>query len=734
MIGIPGGIRVLYESSFVVRLVGVFLIAVAVAGCSTTSKPRMADGESTYQFDPIPVPVINEQELSPGPNAQRLLEEAIAAFEAANKAQADGDIETANAQYNKMMELLIESDVDPDAFYELRDEFSRILNESLEIARQFGTEVPPAAQEIVGRLALRSELEYPNPLNDRVLAEIRHIQQTYPKGFQAGLDRSGKYLPYIREEFRKAGLPDDLVWLAMVESQFTPRINSRVGAGGMWQFMPSTGRRFGLERDLYLDERYDWKEATRASIQYLSDLYEMFDSWPLAVSAYNLGEGGIERAIARNNGERDLWKLLDDPPASTHIPRETKKFYAKLLASAIVAKNPERYGFTHNPHAADETTTIEITGAYMIADLERAAGLPVGSIQDLNTQFLYGYTPPNRTTHIYVPRDKMEGVKTTLASLPKLRPDTHVVRKGETLSGIAALYNVPSNELMTTNDIKSARRLQINQRLVIPGRLGSNASNNTVTPASVSTGDGGRKVHTVSRGDSLSRIASRHGVTITQIQMWNNMGRNTRIHINDRLYVSEPENITSASLARTVTAAEPTGEPSYYTVQRGDYPDKIARKHSVKTADLLAWNGLTTRSVIRVGDRLKVYNGSGGGNIQVASASATAADSTPVTHTVKSGDTASTIAQKYGTSVDNVLRWNGLRKSSVLHVGDELIVAYGGSAPAPEASEITHVVKRGDSPSVIAKRYSVSLNELYSWNNWSRDPVLQIGQRVTIRR
>lgn len=723
---IPGGIQILRASILLYRSFWGLVIAAAIAGCASTPDRRTADGESSYQFDPIPIPVIDEQELSPGPNAVRLLDEATQAFEAANQAHKAGDNETAYQQYNIMMELLLESDVDPSVFYELRDEFNRILSETTKIARSYESETKPLSKEEIGRLALRSELEYPNPLNDRVLAEIRHIQQTYPRGFQAGLNRSAKYMPFIREEFRRAGLPEDLVWLAMVESQFTPRINSRVGAGGMWQFMPSTGRRYGLERDHYIDERYDWKKSTRASIQYLSELYEMFDSWPLAVSAYNMGEGGIERAIARNDGERDLWKLLDNPPASTRIPRETKKFYAKLLASAMIAKDPERYGFTYDPLPPDETTAIEITGAYMISDLEKAAGLTLGSLQDLNTQFLYGYTPPNRTTHLYVPKTKMASVSTALTSLPKMRPDTHVVRRGETLSGIAALYGVSANELMTTNNIRSARRLQINQRLVIPGRMGSNS----VVQAAAS--EGGRKVHTVSRGDSLSRIASRNGVTVKQIQTWNNMGRNTRIHINDRLYVSDPGAIPSTSLTQTVSSPPPSAKPEYYTVRRGDYPGKIARDQGVKLNELLAWNNLTSRSVIRVGDRLKVYK-SGGSSTQLASAPSS---TSPVTHTVKSGETPGSIAQKYGTSVSNVLNWNGLRKSSIIHIGDVLVVGHSNSTSTNNSSPsaITHVVARGDSPSMIAQKYSVSLRDLYAWNNWTRDPVLQIGQRVTIRR
>lgn len=705
------------------RCIFTLTVALVLTGCATSSRQtQIADGTSSYQFDPIPVPIIGEQDLLPGPDATILLEQAMASFEAANRAQEAEDREAAYAGYNAMMEMLLESDLDPTVFYDLRNEFSRILEETTKVARSFESTPPRLPVGEVGQLAIRSELEYPNPLNDRVLAEIRYIQQSYPKGFQAGLNRSARYMPYIRQEFRRAGLPDDLVWLAMVESQFTPRINSRVGAGGMWQFMPSTGQRFGLERDHYIDLRYDWKKSTQASIQYLSQLYEMFDSWPLAVSAYNVGEGAIERSIARNNGQRDLWGLLDTPPASTRIPRETKKFYAKLLASALIANDPQRYGFTYTPDPVEETTAIKISGAYMISDLEKAAGVPAGTLQKINTQFLYGYTPPNRTTDFYVPLDKESTIRVALNSMPKLRPDTHVVRRGETLSGIASLYQVSLNDMMRTNSISSPRKLQVNQRLVIPGRLGSTKA---------ATTSGGRKVHTVGKGDSLSRIASQNKTSIKQLQAWNMMGSQTRIHIGDRLYVNAPASSSNTSLASTPSSStRPLGSPKTYLVRRGDNLDKIARNHSVSLKDVLAWNGLTTRSTIRPGDKIKIYGQS--------PASSGSAASGPTTHTIRSGESVGRVANKYDLRVSDLLRWNQLDKDAIVKVGDVLYLKDPATISSSSANsgpkEIIYTVKRGDSASVIAQRHKVSLRDLYAWNNWNRDPVLQVGQKIKIRQ
>ena len=702
--------------------VSLCLIVSILGGCQTTRtvKPEMVDGKEVYQFDPIPVPVIGAQDLdAPTPRvASKLLDEAMEAFALANQAQEDGNSEVAYQQYMQMMELLLESDLDPSVFYSLRNEFSEILDESTRLAKSQETvTTPPPVIDKASVLGIRSELDYPDPLNDRVMAEIYQIQKSYPKSFQAGLDRSARYLPHIREEFEKAGLPDDLVWLAMVESQFTPRINSRVGAGGMWQFMPSTGTRFGLQRDHYIDERYDWKKSTQASIEYLSKLYEMFDSWPLAVSSYNVGEGAIERAIAMNDGERDLWQLLDTGAASKRIPRETKKFYPKLLASALIAKDPEKYGFTRNPHPIEETETINVSGAYMLEDLEKAAGLSTGTLGTLNTQFRYNYTPPNRTTNLYVPVGTGERIKSAMPGLKPLRPDTHVVRRGETLSGIATLYQTTARDLMRLNNIKSANRLQVSQRLVIPGRLGSGANATSST-----TDSGERQVYVVRKGDSLSGISSRFGITITQLQHWNVMGRNTRIHVGDRLYVSHSD--SGSISAKSTAATTGIGSLVMYTVQRGDTLGKIADAQGVSLKNLLLWNKLTTRSTIRPGDKLKLYNGKESVSVPKASAGASG------THTVKSGENAGSISKKYGVKVSDLLRWNGLTRSSVVHVGDVLHVQNPGSGSTGKT--VSHSVRKGENPGSISKKYGVTLKALYAANGWRKNPVLQIGQKVKV--
>lgn len=630
-------------------------LSALITGCATTgSSPAIEPGAAAtgevYRFDPAPVAHIGENDLEPiaRRNATELLEEARAEFEAGNAAQEQGDPVDAYEHYTLMMELLLEADLDPTVFYELRDDFNQILNRTTHLARTFERVQPESWNEEVMELARRSELSYPTPLNDRVLAEIQHIQKSYPNGFQAGLNRSGKYLPYIREQFAQAGLPQDLVWLAMVESQFTPKINSHAGAGGMWQFMRSTGQRYGLRVDGYIDERYDWKQSTHAAIAYLQQLYEIFDgNWPLAISAYNMGESGLDRAITANGGERDLWRLIETPPAANRIRRETKKFYAKLLASSIIAQNPEQYGFTHEPAPELRTSLMEIRGAYALHDIDEKVGLPTGTMATLNPQMLRGITPPQSTVYLSVPSEMRTQIASAIETMEELQPSTHIVQRGETLSEIARLYRVTSKELQSLNDIRSARSLQIGQRLVIPGRMAA--------PTRAAVNGTAGNIHTVSSGESLSAIAARYSVSVRDLQQWNSLGASTRIHVSDRLYVTPPASGTTAAAA--------------------------------------------TR-----------------------------------THTVRRGENASVIAKRYGVATDEILRWNRLNRNSTLRVGDVLQVYPVSEVSQQASAPKVHVVKSGQNPSKIAANYGISLRDLYQLNGWRNDPVLQVGQRIVVRR
>ncbi|MFO7972997.1 MAG: LysM peptidoglycan-binding domain-containing protein [Candidatus Hydrogenedentota bacterium] len=704
-------------------LLGIFVCPlVFVLGCTTTgTTPR----DEVEQFEPVPRGRVGKQELPsvPAKRATDLLRAAGEAFRKANDAQENGDEKTALRHYGKMLQLLQEAELDPAIFYNLRPEFERILGESIEQAGLLDERgrLKKLTPEEMAEAGLGGGIEIPFPLPERVLAEIEEIQQIYSRNFQNGLNRSAKYLPHLRRELRLAGLPEELVWLAMVESQFHPTVVSPAGAAGMWQFMRATGRHYNLRVDSYVDERFNWRKETNAAVAYLTTLRDFFEGdWPLAITAYNMGEHGVEQVIAMNGGERDLWKLLETAPGCNRMARESRKFYAKFLATVIVGQNPEKYGFTVPEGKPEDVDMIPIEGSYSLASLEKAAGWQEGVLRELNRDLVRGITPPTGEHLLAVPKRETKTLLAALKTTPKVRPNVHLVRRGETPGGIANRYGVSVRELMAVNKIRSPRHLQIGKELIVPG-TGS-------APVSTAGSAGTQRTYAarsyrVRKGDTLSDIATKYGVKISDIQAWNGMGRKTRIQVGTSLKMAPPG-------AQVASASETSRESGkVHVVRAGEFPAKIAKQYGVGLEDFLRWNRLSKTSMIHVGDKLVVHGGK-----KVAAAGSEATEK--LVYTVQAGDSASVIADKHGVGLSDLLKWNGLTRNSTLPIGKKLVIHKSAAASQDTAKQevLVHKVQKGQNPTTIARRYGVSVNDLLKWNGWDRNCILRVGDAVTIRR
>ena len=746
-----------------------------LAGCATDGSHHEVN-----TFDPIPSIDLGEHGVDPvkPKSAVELLRAAEGEFQLGNQAQEDGDQEAALRHYTAMLEHLVEADLDPTIFYNLRGEFSRILDSTSRQAHLFekGTGIEWADKNFSGVLVAK-DIEIPTVLHERVLKEIEEIQESYPRNFQNGLNRYAKYAPHIRSEFAKAGLPTDLVWLAMVESQYAPWVTSRAGAGGMWQFMKGTGERYGLRIDSYVDERYDWEKATQAACGYLKDLGERFDGeWALALTAYNMGEYGMERAIASNGGERDLFKLIETGAASKRMQEETKKFYPKFLASMIVASNPQRFGFTMEPEAPDAVLRVPVEGSYSLATLEQACGLENGTLKRLNPGLIKGVTPPSGEYPVVVPADVSgtfiaslnrsadSEIRTAYTPEPESSSSTYVVRRGETLSEIAKRHNVSLKELMDANKIRSARLVHVGKRLIIPG---GQPSVGTVEAASTTTSDSGERMYRVKQGDTLFEIARRESLSYKDLQKYNNLTNTSRIRVGDVLRLSpgsgspSPAQIEEQVLAKvepapqSAVSAAPEPQKKTHVVKRGEYPSRIAAQYGVKTEDLLKWNKLSSRSTIRVGQKLTIYAPASGSTpvetVQVAALAEPASSADVVeayvapkvetkvesiTHTVQRGEYPSRIAGKYGVKLNDLLAWNSLTSKSTIRPGQKLIIRKSGSgttaASTPSRPEF-HTVAKGDFASTIAEKYGIPLSELLKMNDMTSRSVIRVGQKLRLQ-
>ena len=366
--------------------------------------------------------------------------------------------------------------------------------------------------------------------------------------FRIWLGRLHRYEGMVRSRFRAYGVPEDLVYLAMIESGYSNTAVSRARAVGMWQFIAPTARRYGLEVDQWVDDRRDPFKATDAAARHLLALDSVFGSWYLAAAAYNGGSGRVLRGIRRLPDDTDsltdatFFALAD----RRYLRRETRDYVPKLIAAALIAKEPQRYGFDSipvlQPLAYDEITVPDATGLDVIA---RLADTTASAIMELNPQYYRGVTPPHRTSVVRVPRGSGTVVAQRYAELPaseRVNFLEHVVRRGETLSGIGERYRVSVSLLLAANPHVRPRSLRPGARLKIPvsaaarGLVGGSLRH--TAPVRVVAEAGLGSFHIVRRGESLWTISRRYGVTVRQLRRWNDLVSGDVLRIGQRLLVA----------------------------------------------------------------------------------------------------------------------------------------------------------------------------------------------------
>lgn len=334
--------------------------------------------------------------------------------------------------------------------------------------------------------------DMPVPLNERVEAYIHYFTNRIKERFSTWLTRSEMYLPMMKKTFKEKGLPEDLTYLALIESGFSTRAVSTANAVGQWQFIKGTGKRYGLRIDRWIDERRDPEKATAAAADYLTDLYGMFNDWHLAAAGYNAGEGKIIRAINKYD-TNDFWQLSQ--PNYKYLRRETKEYVPKLIAATRIAKEPAKYGFDEiesPPSLVYETVTIN--GMKDLREIAVVAECSVEDLKLLNPELKTSFTPPNYPDYqLNVPVGKKAVIEGRMANLntiqekvalkevgpekrytKKQRRGTsgrktisyYVVRKGDTIHEIADRYNVPTSRLVKWNKLRG-KQLKAGKKLKI---------------------------------------------------------------------------------------------------------------------------------------------------------------------------------------------------------------------------------------------------------------------------
>ncbi len=428
------------------------------------------------------------------------------------------------------------------------------------------------------------------------------------------LDRSKRYMFYIVEEVEKRGMPTEIALLPMIESAFNPKAYSRSHAAGIWQFIPSTGRHFGLSQNWWVDSRRDVIAATDAALDYLQKLHNMFGSWELALAAYNWGEGSVSRAIAKNKARGEPTDYL-----SLRMPNETRQYVPRLMAIKNLIAAPSNFGIDlgvvpNQPYFAQITLTQHID----VALAAKLSDTTLDEFTSLNPHYNRPVIQAKQPVTLLLPVDKAEVFASNLENYgkPLVSWQPYHAKRGEKLDAIASRHGISSARLKDANGINLKRgRLASNQVLLVPGTSGAKLETATFTDIkteSLTLANG--RVYSVRKGDTLLSIAKRHGVKAEQIKAWSNLKSN-RLARNQKLNVGPVE---KAALSDTVVSSKVANKASQsvstkqapankqYTVRRGDTLYSIAQRFAVELDDLLRWNKLSSKKRIQPGDKVTI--------------------------------------------------------------------------------------------------------------------------------
>lgn len=565
-------------------------------------------------------------------------------------------------------------------------------------------DVPTSDEDYLQRLkALPTVIEM--PYNQVVRSYIDMYTQRRRTLVEEMLGLSLYYMPIFEQALEQEGLPLELKYLPVIESALNPDAVSRVGATGLWQFMLSTAKGLGLEVNSLVDERRDPIRSSELASKYLKQLYEIYGDWSLAIASYNCGPGNVNKALRRaGGGKQDFWDIY------YYLPKETRGYVPAFIAANYVMTY-------HNDHNIGNalakrpvlTDTIHITQRVHFDQISEVLGIPVEELRVLNPQYR---------------RDEIPG---------DIRPYALTLPSKQVYS-----YIVSEDSIVNHNSAKYARRTT-----AVPGGEISDSETQLVV-----------KYHKVKRGETLSIIARRYGVSVSTLKKWNGL-RSSRLKTGQRLRINTYQRVAKKEEPETVQeelaenkVEQPVEKPNttvqqsvdvdtkYHTVRRGETLGLIAERYGVTVSRLKDWNDLRSNKIF-VGQRLKVVSMVDKGEIEVEGDADVQENAT--THKVRRGESLFSIAEDYGVTIDNLKEWNNLSGSSI-DAGQTLIVNASAAKASKKSSGSSekkaattkHKVRRGETLGAIASRYGVTVDNLKDWNNLSSSRI-DVGQTLIVK-
>jgi membrane-bound lytic murein transglycosylase D len=571
------------------------------------------------------------------------------------------------------------------------------------------------------------KLDEKSPFNIEYNVGLENVIKSFLKNRKRSFERlmgiSQFYFPMFEESLAAQNIPLEIKYLSVVESALNPRAVSRVGATGLWQFMYQTGKQYGLKVDTYADDRRDPLKASNAAAQYMKNMYAIFGDWDLVLASYNTGPGNVAKAIRRSGGKQNYWNIRP------YLHKETQGYVPAFLATMYIFEYHKEHGIKPDRSIANHfaTDTIMIKKSLTFKQLSELLDVSVAELQFLN------------------PIYKRE-------EIPFITGENHFLRLPVDK---IAVFTSNEEKIYAYADYQSSRREKPFQSMV--------ASRDSIGSSSKV------KYHKVRRGDSLSEISDKYGISMSDLKKWNRLrsnkaplGRSLKIYVNDN---SDVASATKTNTKETDTTAIASNSNKifkeekvvsykdvvkYYRVKKGDNLGEISNKHGVSVAEIKKWNKLKS-SNIALGANLKIIKNervvttvrkeikSDKTETAVASNESNNNDIDQASdyYEVQKGDNLFSIAKKFNVSLEDLKKWNNLEDLNV-QLGSKLALANKEESPVAETPKtetkiVEHKVRKGEYLGTIAKKYGVTVAEIKEWNSLD-DNNVKLGETLIVSK